>query len=121
MDGEIINTCAGITIRYAYDYYTFHRIQRILKGLGWSLENIWQGYKAIRRPGYRELYRLVDDATGDVVSECVSLDRLREIFAQAGYPLYDEKSNINAGRPKRNKGAEHFQRMANRLKTEDNL
>lgn len=121
MDGEILNSCTGITIRYAYDYYTFHRIQRILKGLGWSLENVWQGYKANRRPGYKEIYRIVDDETGEAIAERVTLDRLRETFAQAGYPLYDEKSGINAGRPKRNKGAEHFQRVVNRLKTEDNL
>ena len=64
--------------------YTFHRLNRILEDYyGCKLEEVWQGYKANRKPGYKQLYNIVTNLT---------LDQLRSIFAQMDYPLYDEKS-----------------------------
>ena len=43
---------------YTYQPYTVHRVKRMLKEIGCVAENINQGYKANRRVGYRELYRI---------------------------------------------------------------
>lgn len=79
-----------------YRPYTFHRLNRILKeNYGCKLENIWQGYKANRRPGYQELYRIVTISDGTTVVDCVTLEKLRHVFANEDYPLYDEYSSVN--------------------------
>ena len=65
--------------------YTFHRLNR-------KLEEVWQGYKANRKPGYKQLYNIVTIDEGSVICSNLTLDQLRSIFAQMDYPLYDEKS-----------------------------
>ncbi len=118
-DDFFIDSNAGFKIRYGFDYYTPQRIKRILKkDFNCRLENVWQGYKANRWPGYHEIYNLVDDATGEIVGKELPLDHFRKEFARMGYPLHDEKSNIHKGCPKRNKGAEDFMQLVNRVKKE---
>ena len=81
---------------YDYHPYTYHRMNRILKEhYGCKLEKIWQGYKANRKEGYKELYNIVTVSDGMVVAERITLDRLRHVFANADYPLYDEHSAVN--------------------------
>lgn len=73
--------------------YTFHRLNRILKDYyGCKLEEVWQGYKANRKPGYKQLYNIVTIDEGRVICSNLTLDQMRSIFAQMDYPLYDEKS-----------------------------
>lgn len=73
--------------------YTFHRLNRILKDYyGCKLEEVWQGYKANRKPGYKQIYNIVTIDEGSVICSNLTLDHLRSIFAQMDYPLYDEKS-----------------------------
>ena len=76
-----------------YRPYTFHRLNRILQEYyGCKLEAVWQGYKANRKPGYKQLYNIVTIDEGSVICSNLTLDQLRSIFAQMDYPLYDEKS-----------------------------
>lgn len=89
--------------------YTYHRICRILRDIyDCRLEKIWQGYKANRRPGYVEIYRVIQNYDNEVVFDGVQLDTLRKVFANEDYPLYDEKSQCNQKKPARNKNAEIF-------------
>ena len=84
-----------LLVHRVYDYrpYTYHRMKRILKEhYGCKLEKIWQGYKANRQAGYKELYNIVKVSDGMIVAERITLDRLRHVFANADYPLYDELS-----------------------------
>lgn len=92
----------GLRRKYDYLPYTVPRIKRYLKEQGFELENIWQGYKANRRPGYCEIYRIIRIDTGEVVNPCVNKEQLRRMLANLDVPLYDEKSM--AGRPKDNSG-----------------
>lgn len=59
-DDEIfLDPNAGFKLNPGYENYTYHRINRILKqDFNCRLENVWQGYKANRRPGYHEIYNL---------------------------------------------------------------
>lgn len=76
-----------------YRLYTYHRLNRILKeSYGCKLKEIWQGYKANRRAGYKQLYQIVTIDESQVICDCTTLDRLRAVFAQMDYPLYDKKS-----------------------------
>lgn len=81
-----------------YKPYTFWRIKRILaKYYDCRLENIWQGYKSNRRPGYCEIYKIVQNYDNKVILTGVKLDALRKIFARKGYPLNDEEDvNLEA-------------------------
>lgn len=88
----------GLHRKYEYLPYTVHRINRYLNENGFVLENIWQGYKANRRPGYRELYRIIRKDTGEVINPCVNYEQLRRMLANLDVPLTDEKSM--AGHPK---------------------
>ena len=84
-----------LLVHRVYDYhsYTYHRMNRILKEhYGCKLEKIWQGYKANRKVGYKELYNIVTISDGMIVAERITLDRLRHVLANADYPLYDELS-----------------------------
>lgn len=104
-------------VRLIHDYlpYTPCRIKRILKEMfDYRLENIWQGYKANRYPGYVEKYQLIENGTERVVNPCITLDQIRHIFANADVPLYDEKSSYN--QTGRNQGAERFLEAVNNLK-----
>lgn len=76
-------------------HYSFFRIKRILKeDYGIVLKNRWQGYKANRRKGYTERYDLILEEDNSVILENISLNGLRYVLTQEGYPLYDEKSKI---------------------------
>ncbi len=71
--------------------YSFWRIQRILKrDYHYRMENIWQGYKANRRPNYYELYRIIDEDTNTVVVEKATLNGLRRLLTEENYPLHDK-------------------------------
>lgn len=75
--------------------YTDYRLHRILdKFYDCHLEKIQQGYKANRRKGYRELYKIIQNSDGKVISEKVSLNGLRLVFTEAGYPV-DDKDDPN--------------------------
>lgn len=49
---EEIELEEGLQLRRVYDWlpYTYWRILRVMKELGWDMIQIWQGYKANRRP-----------------------------------------------------------------------
>lgn len=86
--GELNPHCVAV-----YRLYTYHRLNRILKeSYGCKLKEIWQGYKANRRAGYKQLYQIVTIDESQVICDCTTLDRLRAVFAQMDYPLYDKKS-----------------------------
>ena len=119
---------SGITeMEQIFDYlpYSKHRIERIFKlCFGWKLENIWQGYKANRRPYYHEIYRVVEIETGKIVVERVSLDSIRKVLARNGFALYDEKStgkrihldNQVVYLNRRNPDAEKFMKLVNSIR-----
>lgn len=92
--------------------YTPWRIKRILsRDYHCRLENIWQGYKASRRPGYCEVYRIVNEDTNEIVVEKATLNGLRKIFTQEGYPLHD-KDDWDIG-------AQNFMEIVHNLTKED--
>ena len=71
--------------------YSFWRIQRILKrDYHCRLENIWQGYKANRRPNYCEIYRIINEDTNEVEVERATLYGLRKLLTEENYPLHDK-------------------------------
>ena len=72
--------------------YTYFRLMRILQETGFKAEVIWQGYKAQRRKGYQECYRIIRLADGKTVVEGITLDSLRRLFTSLGFPLEDRKS-----------------------------
>lgn len=78
--------------------YTFWRIKRILKrDYHCELENINQGYKATRKLGYRELYRIINLDTMEIICPQTSLNALRKLLTQEGYPVHDaDDRNIEA-------------------------
>ena len=90
--------------------YTPFRIKRILAELGCRMENIYQGYKANRRPGYCELYRIIRNTDGQIIHPCINLHTLRRFFARQGYHLTDQKSlaGAPANRSKQNPKAAAF-------------
>lgn len=72
--------------------YHWKRINQILQQeYNCRLENIWQGYKANRRPGYVEIYNLIDCETNTVIAPRITLQGLRIIFTEEGYPLKQKK------------------------------
>lgn len=115
-DNEIITfeSVTGIHIVYNYQPYTIHRIRRILKqDFDCRLENVWQGYKANRREGYREIYKVIQNDDNEVIAENIPLDVLRCFFAREDYPLYDEKSSCN--KSPRNQNAAAFSKIVDTL------
>ena len=77
---------------YTYQPYSVHRVKRMLKEIGCVAENINQGYKANRRVGYRELYRIKRISDGKVIHPCIDMESLRSFFAEHDFPLEDEKT-----------------------------
>ena len=67
----ILPPYTGLRRVYTYQPYTVHRVKRMLKEIGCVAENINQGYKANRRVGYRELYRIKRISDGKVIHPCV--------------------------------------------------
>lgn len=79
-----------------YDIIPYHgnRIKQILRQeYNCRLEKIWQGYKANRRPGYVELYNLIDCETNAVIASRITLQSFRILFTKQGYPLRQEQDN----------------------------
>lgn len=124
----------GAVFRRVYDNqsYTYWRIRRVMKELGWEMIQLWQGYKANRRPGYCECYRIVEKRTGRVIKECATLNQIRKAFAAAEVPLEDKKNlqwqqekelrvsmdgkmwvMVNGVMKRRNRGAEIFMQCLN--------
>lgn len=103
---ELIEYEGEIHLHRKYDYlpYTVHRIDRILASMGCRKERIFQGYKANRRFGYCEKYRIICIEDGKIIVSCIDLDSLRRFFAREDLPLEDEKSITR----KRKKGIEVF-------------
>lgn len=60
--------------------YTYFRLMRILQERGFKAEVIWQGYKAQRRKGYRERYRIIRLSDEKIIVEGITLDSLRRLF-----------------------------------------
>ena len=112
-----------IGLHRCYDWkpYSYHRLMRILAENGLKAENLWQGYKANRTPGYRELYRIVRISDGEVIKDVIDLNGMRRAFAALDIPLEDEKTQggknayIRKGSTARNPKAEEFLRIADGL------
>ena len=101
-----------------YDWlpYTSFRIKRMLEEIGCRAENLYQGYKSNRRPGYCEIYRIVRIEDGAVIHPGINRYSLQKFFASQGLALEDEKSMT--GTPSaRNQGAEAFVRAVEYIKT----
>lgn len=88
----ILPPYTGLRRVYTYQPYTVHRVKRMLKEIGCIAENINQGYKANRRVGYRELYRIKRISDGKVIHPCIDMESLRSFFAEHDFPLEDEKT-----------------------------
>ena len=101
----------GVGLHKVYDWlpYTFFRVQRMLDEIGCYAENIWQGYKANRRLGYCEHYRIRRKEDGAIINEEIDLCGLQKFFAAHDFPLEDEKT-LRKKPPKtgRNPEAEAF-------------
>lgn len=80
----------GLHRRYDWKPYTYHRIMRILANNGLRAEKLWQGYKGSRKPGYREVYRIVQISDGKIIKDVIDLDGMRRAFAALDIPLKDE-------------------------------
>lgn len=91
---EEIELEEGVEFRRVYDWlpYTYWRILRVMKELGWDMIQIWQGYKANRRPGYCEKYRIVEHETGRVIREEVTIYQIQKAFAHEEVPLEDKQT-----------------------------
>lgn len=91
---EEIELEEGVEFRRVYDWlpYPYWRILRVMKGLGWDMIQIWQGYKANRRPGYCEKYRIVEHETGRVIREEVTIYQIQKAFAHEEVPLEDKQT-----------------------------
>lgn len=114
MDDDVIVFPDDMGICLVPDWlpYSPFRVKRMLKEIGCDMNELWQGYKANRRPGYCKLYRITRISDGEVVRPCINMHSLQKFFAKQGFPLYDEKSACNQS--KRCKGAERFlQAVAN--------
>ena len=119
-DNNIISlgSVKGIHIVHDYLPYTIHRIRRILEQeFDCRLENIWQGYKANRREGYREIYKVIQNSDNKIIVEGITLDGLRRFLAKNDFPLYDEKSSCNIS--PRNPKADAFLTIVYSLKHQD--
>ena len=81
---EEIELEEGLQLRRVYDWlpYTYWRILRVMKELGWDMIQIWQGYKANRRPGYCEIYRIVEHETGRVIGDGVTIYQIQKAWKQ---------------------------------------
>ena len=91
---EEIELEEGLQLRRVYDWlpYSYWRILRVMKELGWDMIQIWQGYKANRRPGYCEKYRIVEHETGRVIREEVTIYQIQKAFAHEEVPLEDKQT-----------------------------
>lgn len=105
----------GIHVIYGgYLPYTIHRIRRILeREFNCRLENIWQGYKANRREGYKEIYRVIQNSDNEVIVDGITLDGLRRFLTKENFPLHDEKSSCN--KSPRNQNAAGFLKIVDTL------
>lgn len=91
----ILPPYTGLRRVYTYQPYTVHRVKRMLKEIGCVAENINQGYKANRRVGYRELYRIKRISDGKVIHPCIDMESLRSFFAEHDFPLEKITLTIN--------------------------
>lgn len=107
-------------LHQVYDWlpYTTFRLQRILGELGCRMENIWQGYKANRREGYCEKYRIVRISDGKIINPCITRFTLQKFFASKDYPLLDEKSMSGKSKSRRNPEAKAFLKAVKELNVE---
>lgn len=88
--------------------YSCQRIKQILKeDYHYRLE-ARLGYKCNRYKGYVQKYRMIDDDTGEVLAEKVTLDALRLLLTKKGYPLYKPIQRC--------KGAEEFMNCVEELR-----
>ncbi len=108
-DEIVLDPDVKIRRGYVWMPYTVPRIRRIFKE-DYNVELIWCNcwYKCGRSPFYKQRYRLQDIDTGREICRDLTMDDLRCFLAKNDYPLYDEKSAVNASKPKRNKGAVRF-------------
>ena len=93
----ILPPYTGLRRVYTYQPYTVHRVKRMLKEIGCIAENINQGYKANRRVGYRELYRIKRISDGKVIHPCIDMESLRSFFAEHDFPSGRRKNNQTKG------------------------
>ncbi|MBB5264170.1 hypothetical protein HNP82_001275 [Catenibacillus scindens] len=111
-DQDEIRLEGVIGLHRCYDWkpYSYHRLMRILAENGLKAENLWQGYKANRNPGYRELYRIVRVSDGEVIKDVIDLNGMRRAFAALDIPLEDEKTlaGKTVSRSGRNRQTEAF-------------
>ena len=92
--------------------YTHWRIKRILKNdYDCRLECICT-YKGNRVPNYRCKYRLIQNYDNKVLVEGITMDNLRKLFTEEGYPLKDGCTP--------NMGAIKFLEYVNSIKNRDN-
>ena len=83
-----------------YDWlpYSYWRVITLLRDhYGLEVENLWQGYKSNRRPGYQELYRLKDISTGEIVVPMTNMRTMQQFLAHQGFPQYAPKVKRNPG------------------------
>ena len=73
--------------------YSYWRIKTILKDyFGWELDRIHPGYKGGRYPGYVNKYRVIDMVTKEVIHPKVTLETLRYVLTDNGFPFEEPKN-----------------------------
>ncbi len=94
---------------HVYLPYSHQRIKQILRDyFNCRLERYWQGYKANRRPGYCEIYAIVNNSTNEIIFKKVTLEQLRYVLAEKfDFPLHEP--------PQRNPNADLFLKMVKEL------
>lgn len=71
------------------EQYSHQRVQQILH---WdyhcTMQPINGGYKENRRKGYVKKYHLINNDTGEILAERITMNAMRIILTEEGYPLH---------------------------------
>lgn len=110
--GTPFHGCTGFIQTYDWLPYGYWRVITLLRDY-YNLEvvNIWQGYKSNRRPGYQELYQLVDCDTKEVIVPLTCMRTMQQFLAHQGFAQYSPKV-------KRHDGCERFLALLEHLREE---
>ena len=96
--GTPFDGVTGLVQRYDWIPYGYWRVITLLRDhYRLEVENLWQGYKSNRRPGYQELYRLKDISTGEIVVPITNMRTMQQFLAHQGFPQYAPKVKRNPG------------------------
>lgn len=111
---------SDLTFQTGYENYSQWRIKEILKEVGFRLEPLYVGYKALRyRPCQR--YWVVNILTGGRVGNSYngfSFEDLRYVLARCGYSLHSQHYNPTRDKDGRRTSCKEFLELVESLPDE---